>query len=133
MAVGHGGPVALQSHVTSDGTRMSEARKIADSRLAKGEITPDEHARITNALVSESPPAPPEGAKGAKPDNTISPHLAWFGLMGSVVIALGVRMAVANEMRAGYSINWTLVYIVYAVCAAGFVFAVLSLLGNQKK
>lgn len=33
---------------------MSEARKIADSRLAKGEITADEHTKITAALHAET-------------------------------------------------------------------------------
>lgn len=91
------------------GGQMSDARSIADERLAKGEITREEHAAI---LASLKPAPQPE-----KTDKT-----AWIMLASSAVIFLVVKMASTNIARyeGESAINWTLVYVIYAVCGLLF-------------
>lgn len=41
----------------------------------------------------------------------------WGGLIGGIIIIVGVHKTVKDMEIDGIIINWTIVYIIYAVCA----------------
>lgn len=64
---------------------MATPREILDERLAKGEITIDEHTQLTNAITSSSsksgePQAPQSLASSAPPSGE-----AWMGITGKAI------------------------------------------------
>lgn len=109
---------------------MSEARKIADNRLAKGEITPQEHAKI----IAATDTAPPQNAGK---DDSDAPKLtlnaAWMWLVIGLVIFLCVKASVDEVVASGEPVRWGLVYSIYAFCAFAVLGGLGGILGANKK
>lgn len=118
---------------------MASAKDILDERLARGEITAEEHTRLA-AQISQQGPAPERNAAaplpiGAPPAPSAQPGmgtilwnglgivvaLAWIGLTNSVVdnlIASCVQRGNPQSFCQTSGVNWTMVYGSYALALA---------------
>ena len=68
---------------------MSDARSIADTRLAKGEITPEQHRAIIASLNPDEE-KPSIQRQPAKSDKSFS--LGGFGKFGTIMAPIGAAM-----------------------------------------
>lgn len=114
---------------------MSDARSIADTRLAKGEITAEEHAKITASLESTvSPPPPvPNFEKQHFESQRSDLNKAWTMLGSGVVVFLCIKFTVDEIVASGDPVRWGLVYIVYALCAVAVIAGIGGILSSKKQ
>lgn len=90
---------------------MSDARLIADTRLAKGEITAEEHGAIVALLTARDdepsqPPIPPHDvSSGLSKDGAIW----WMSISGGFFLA--VLQAKPSESHTLDPIGWILVFV----------------------
>lgn len=127
---------------------MSSAREILDERLARGEISPDEHATLA-ARLSTAPAAAPAAERGTPTGSFGAPgkgSMIWnvMGLVvagGWVLLTNGVvqNLITACVQRGGTAascnasvINWPMVYGSYGIAVLIGVSAVVSLLAAKK-
>lgn len=118
---------------------MASARDILDERLARGEITVDEHAKLA-AQISQQGSAPERNAAAPQPTGApatppaqpsmgktlwngmgIVVALAWIGLTNSVVddlISSCVQRGNPQSFCQTSGVNWTMVYGSYAIALA---------------
>jgi hypothetical protein len=121
---------------------MASAKDILNERLARGEITPDEHERLSAHLRSHEPPKASAQLSDAAKDFTL-PKGSWF--IGFVCIVGGIGLfrvgsnvkeeILASCRKAGNSfdfcyqhgINWPIVYLWYALTAIMVMYGIAKL------
>lgn len=106
---------------------MASAKDILDERLARGEITTDEHAKLAAQISSQGTPAAPK-------ENTSLPKPSAFWGYGGLGVAIFLvitfasvsREAVAECIRTGAGniafcqengVNWGFIYTMYGLAA----------------
>ncbi|MCA0185996.1 MAG: SHOCT domain-containing protein [Proteobacteria bacterium] len=126
---------------------MASAKDILDERLARGEITAEEHARLA-AQISQQGAAPERGAPAPRAPAGL-PGPSWLWSYGSIAVAVFVvitfasvsRGAVAECMRSGAGsfsfcqengVNWGFIYTMYGVAALCALSGISNLVRSRK-
>jgi uncharacterized membrane protein len=128
---------------------MSSARDILDERLARGEISADEHATLAARLGSGTAAAPlPERPSDAAGSNTrTNPAIVWnaIGVAVAAGWALFTNQIVQNLINScaqnggslascqATSINWPMVYGSYGLALLIGVSCVVSIVAATKR
>ena len=111
---------------------MSKAKEIADERLARGEITVEEHEILVSRLSSPSQPASSEASSNAatqKSENEMPKGSYLWGIAGLVMcfisynfgrgLADNIIMDCVNEGRGSFEfcrdngVKWPFIYAIY--------------------
>ena len=108
---------------------MGNAKEILEQRLAKGEISLEEHAKIVAAMDKPLAQAGKDDFNAQRKDL----NLAWMWLAGGIMIFLCVKLAVDKLVASGDPVKWWLVYAVYAACAFLAFCGLGGVLGSKKK
>jgi len=122
--------------------QMASANDILDERLARGEITPEEHEQLSARLGANERPAPAKATERALLKGS------WFwaaaaittAISGWVIVDNGVDLNITSCLKGGrdvaycreYGIKWSRVYFAYTVIAAIGVFGVANLFLPKK-
>lgn len=126
---------------------MASAKDILDERLARGEITTKEHARLA-AQISQQGAARESGAPAPTP-TAGPPWSSWLRSYGSIGVAIFLvitfasvsRGAVAECIRSGAGniafcqengVNWGFIYFMYGVAALCALVGISDLVRSRK-